>query len=159
MKQVTIYTDGACLGNPGPGGWCCILTYNGREKIFSGGEKHTTNNRMELMSVIEGLKMLKEPCFAQIVSDSKYVVDAFNNKWIYSWINNNWKKSGGSPVKNRELWEELLKQCDNHKVSFKHIKGHSGHEYNERCDVEARKQAETLQSEQQDEVIETETLQ
>lgn len=148
MKQVIIYTDGACLGNPGPGGWCAIATYNGREKIFSGSEANTTNNRMELISVIEGLKALKESCSAEIVSDSKYVTEAFNCNWIYSWQAKGWRKSDGKPVKNQELWIELSSLCEFHKVKFTHIKGHNGHIYNERCDSVARDEATQLRDNQ-----------
>jgi len=134
MKKVEIYTDGACSGNPGPGGWGAILVYRGREKELSGGEKETTNNRMELCAVIYALKALKEPCEAVVTSDSKYVVDAVEKGWLNSWKNNGWKKSDKKPVANVELWEELLLQLERHKVSFRWIKGHAGHPYNERCD-------------------------
>ena len=148
MKQVIIYTDGACLGNPGPGGWCAIATYNGKEKLFCGNEENTTNNRMELISVIEGLKALKEPCNAEIVSDSKYVTEAFNRNWIYSWQTKGWRKADGKPVKNQELWEELLALSNSHKVKFTHIKGHNGHIFNEKCDSAAREQANLIQAKQ-----------
>ncbi len=134
MKKVNIYSDGACSGNPGPGGYAVILEYNGTELELSGGEENTTNNRMELMGVITGLESLKEPCEVTIVSDSKYVVDAFNKKWIDSWEKKDWKKSDGKPVLNKDLWQRLLISVNKHKVKFVHILGHNGHEYNERCD-------------------------
>lgn len=134
MKKVNIYSDGACSGNPGPGGYGVILEFNGKELELSGGESHTTNNRMELMGVIIGLESLKEPCDVTVISDSKYVVDAFNKYWISSWQKKDWKKSDGKPVLNKELWQRLLISVNKHKVTFVHIMGHNGHEYNERCD-------------------------
>ncbi len=139
QTKVTIYTDGACSGNPGIGGYGTILVYtdlNGikHEKEFSEGYKHTTNNQMELMAVIVGLEALKKPCDVTIYSDSKYVVDAFNNHWIEGWIKKGWKTAGKTPVKNVELWQRLLKAKEPHKVEFIWVKGHAGHAYNERCD-------------------------
>jgi ribonuclease HI len=134
MKKVNLYSDGACSGNPGPGGYGVVLEFNGTELELSAGESDTTNNRMELMGVIAGLEALKEPCDVTIVSDSKYVVDAFNKKWIDSWQKKNWKKSDGKPVLNKDLWQRLLISVNKHKVAFVHILGHNGHEYNERCD-------------------------
>jgi ribonuclease HI len=134
VKKVNIYSDGACSGNPGPGGYAVILEYNGTELELSGGEENTTNNRMELMGVITGLESLKEHCDVTIVSDSKYVVDAFNKKWIDSWQKKNWKKADGKSVLNKDLWQRLLMVVNKHKVKFVHILGHNGHEYNERCD-------------------------
>lgn len=134
MKNVNIYTDGACSGNPGPGGFGVILEYNGKEMELSGGEEKTTNNRMELMGVITGLEALKEPCNVTITTDSKYVADAFNKKWIDSWIKKGWKKSDGKEVLNKELWQRLLESVKKHNVKFIHVMGHNGHEYNERCD-------------------------
>ncbi len=134
MKKVEIYTDGACRGNPGPGGWGAILRYKGREKSVSGGENPTTNNRMELTAVIRGLKALKKPCRVTVVSDSKYVCDAINRQWLFAWSNHNWKKADNKPVLNRDLWEELLTLLHIHTVSFEWIKGHNGHPENERCD-------------------------
>lgn len=134
MKKVNIYSDGACSGNPGPGGYGVILEFNGNELELSGGELNTTNNRMELMGVIIGLESLKESCDVTVVSDSKYVVDAFNKNWIDSWQKKNWKKSDGKPVLNKELWQRLLAAINKHKVTFVHIMGHNGHVYNERCD-------------------------
>lgn len=134
MKSVTLYTDGACSGNPGPGGYCAILVYNGREKCVSGGEKETTNNRMELMAVIRGLAALKESCEVEIVSDSKYVVDAIEKKWLRNWQKNAWRKADRKPVLNVDLWKELVGLLERHAVSFTWIRGHAGHPYNERCD-------------------------
>lgn len=132
MKEVSLYTDGACRGNPGPGGWGAILVYGRHEKEMSGGERETTNNRMELLAAIEGLSALKEPCYVTLQSDSKYLVDAFNEGWIYSWRDKGWNKSGG--LKNPDLWERLYSLTEIHKVTFVWIKGHNGHPYNERCD-------------------------
>lgn len=134
MKKVDIYTDGACSGNPGSGGYCAILIYNGNEKIVKGGEKETTNNRMELKAVIEGLKALKEPCIVDLYSDSQYVVSAINQKWIENWQNSGWKTASKDPVKNVDLWQELLKLLSNNQVNFIKVKGHSDNEYNNRCD-------------------------
>ncbi len=137
--KVEIYTDGACSGNPGPGGYGTILVHkdaNGfiHEKELSEGFKCVTNNQMELMAVIVGLEALRKPCTVTIYSDSKYVVDAFNNHWIEGWIKKGWKTAGKSPVKNSDLWKRLLKAKENHEVEFIWVKGHAGHEYNERCD-------------------------
>ncbi len=137
--RVNIYTDGACSGNPGPGGYGTILVHtdvNGikHEKELSRGYKNVTNNQMELMAVIVGLEALKKPCNVTLYSDSKYVVDAFNNKWIDSWIKKGWKTAGKTPVKNVELWQRLLKAKEIHDVNFVWVKGHAGHDYNERCD-------------------------
>ena len=134
MKKVQIYTDGACSGNPGNGGYCAILIYNGIEKIVSGSEKNTTNNRMELSAVINGLKNLKEPCIVDLYSDSAYVVDAFNKKWIEDWQANNWKTSSKKEVKNTDLWQELIEHTHIHKINFIKVKGHADNEYNNRCD-------------------------
>lgn len=134
MKEVKIYTDGACSGNPGPGGYAAVLIYNGVEKEISGGDRDTTNNKMELTAVIKGLEMLKEKCIVTIYSDSAYIVNSIQNGWIYSWKKNNWKKSDKTKVKNIDLWEKLLKQMDFHEVSFIKVKGHSDNEYNNRCD-------------------------
>ena len=138
MEKVTIYTDGACSGNPGPGGWGTILMYKDIKKEISGGNKNTTNNVMELTAVIEGLKMLKFPCEVKIYSDSAYVVNAFMQKWIYGWLKNGWKNSSKEPVKNKELWEELYSLTKTHNVEFIKVKGHSDNEYNNRCDELAR---------------------
>ena len=138
MEKVIIYTDGACSGNPGPGGWGSILMYKGNRKEISGGKKDTTNNIMELTAVIEGLKMLKYPCEVEIYSDSAYVVNGFNQGWIYNWVKNNWKTSGKEPVKNKEIWQELYELTKIHKVKFIKVKGHSDNEFNNRCGELAR---------------------
>lgn len=137
--KVSIYTDGACSGNPGNGGYGTILVYldslgQKHEKELSQGFSNVTNNQMELMAVIVGLEALKKSCEVTIYSDSKYVVDAFNSNWIDGWIRKGWKTAGGSSVKNVELWKRLLKAKESHDVSFIWVKGHAGHEYNERCD-------------------------
>ena len=134
MKTVDLYTDGACSGNPGVGGYCAILIYNEIEKIISGREENTTNNRMEIMAVIKGLAALKEKCKVNVYSDSQYVVDAFNEGWIDSWQNSGWKTAGKKEVKNVELWQQLLTLVKNHEVTFIKVKGHSDNEYNNRCD-------------------------
>jgi len=144
MEEVTIYTDGACSGNPGPGGWGSILMYKGNKKEISGGKEDTTNNVMELTSVIEGLKLLKFPCKVKLYSDSAYVVNAFNQKWIYGWLKNGWKNSAKEPVKNKELWQELYDLTKVHEVEFIKVKGHSDNEYNNRCDELARNAIKTL---------------
>ena len=138
MEKVIIYTDGACSGNPGPGGWGAILMYKDNKKEISGGKKSTTNNEMELTAVIEGLKLLKYPCEVEVYSDSAYVVNAFLQKWIDNWIKNNWKTSNKEPVKNQELWKELYELTKTHKVKFIKVKGHSDNEFNNRCDELAR---------------------
>ena len=134
MKKVILYTDGACSGNPGPGGYAAILIYNGVEKEISGGEKNTTNNKMEMMAVIKGLEMLKEPCEVSVYSDSAYVVNSIEKGWVYSWKKNNWKKADKKEVKHIELWERMLELMNIHKVSFLKVKGHSDDELNNRCD-------------------------
>ena len=134
MKEVTIYTDGACSGNPGPGGWGAILIYGENKKEISGAKCDTTNNIMEITAVIEALKLLKFECDVKIYSDSAYVVNAFNQGWIYNWQKNNWKTAGKDPVKNRELWEELYNLTQKHKIEFIKVKGHSDNEFNNRCD-------------------------
>ena len=135
MKKVTIYSDGACSGNPGPGGYGTVLVYNGIEKELSEGFDNTTNNRMELLGCIKGLECLKEPCEVTVVSDSKYLCDAINQHWLESWKNRGWKKADKKPVLNQELWERLDKLLSVHDVKFEWIKGHNGHHYNERCDT------------------------
>ena len=134
MKQVTLYTDGACSGNPGPGGWGAILECDGRRKELSGGEASTTNNRMELTAVIEGLSALKYGCAVTLVSDSKYVIDAITTGWVYSWKAKGWRKADKSPALNVDLWEKLLPQLDRHQMTYQWVKGHAGHPENERCD-------------------------
>ena len=138
MEEVIIYTDGACSGNPGPGGWGSILMYKGNKKEISGGSLDTTNNIMAMTAVIEALKLLKFPCDVKLYSDSAYVVNAFNNGWIYNWKRNNWKTADKKPVKNQELWEELYSLFKIHKVEFIKVKGHSDNEFNNRCDELAR---------------------
>ena len=145
MKEVIIYTDGACSGNPGPGGWGTILDYKGRQKELSGGERQTTNNRMELTAVIEGLKALREKCIVTVITDSKYVSDGINLGWARSWKANNWLKKDKKPALNPELWDELLSLIDNHVVTVKWIKGHAGHPENERCDKLAVAQSQKFQ--------------
>ena len=135
MKEVTIYTDGACSGNPGPGGWGSILVYKGREKILSGGEAHTTNNRMELMGVISALDALKEPCRVTLCSDSKYVIDALSKGWAVSWQKKGWIKSDKKPALNSDLWEILLELTERHEMDYIWVKGHAQNEYNNRCDA------------------------
>lgn len=144
MKHVDIYTDGACKGNPGPGGYGTILVFNGIEKEISGGSSDTTNNRMELMAVIVGLESLKEPCEVTLYTDSKYVADSIIKGWAESWKKNNWIKGDKKPALNPDLWERLLDLLENHghDVKIIWVKGHAGHEYNERCDVLAVTEAE-----------------
>ncbi len=134
MKTVTLYTDGACSGNPGPGGWGAILEYRGTEKELSGGEESTTNNRMELTAVIEGLSALKEPCVVELYSDSKYVIDGLEKGWAESWQKNGWKKADKKPALNPELWEKLLELTRIHQMRYHWVKGHSDNPKNERCD-------------------------
>lgn len=135
MKEVKIYTDGACSGNPGKGGWGAVLVYGEKEKELSGAEKETTNNRMELTAVIEALKALKQPCNVVLTTDSKYVCDAVTKGWVYSWKKNGWRKSDKKPALNVDLWEKLLPLLEIHSVEFVWVKGHNGHPYNERCDT------------------------
>ena len=135
MKEVTLFTDGACSGNPGPGGWGAILRYGQREKEFSGGEKNTTNNRMELTAVIEGLKALKEPCRVRLVTDSRYVADGLDKGWAESWQKNGWRKADKKPALNSDLWETLLALVKIHTVTIEWVRGHAGHPENERCDA------------------------
>lgn len=134
MTKVKLYTDGACSGNPGTGGWAAILVACGVEKELYGSEKETTNNRMELLGVINGLKALTRPCEVHVVSDSKYVCDAFNRGWLRNWKRNNWIKSDKTPVINPELWKELDALTNIHTVTFEWVRGHNGHPLNERCD-------------------------
>ena len=134
MKFVEIYSDGACSGNPGPGGWGAILRCDGREKELSGGEPYTTNNRMELTGVIEALSALKFPCEVKVTTDSKYVFDGIEKGWAQGWKKRGWKKSDGKPALNPDLWEKLLELLAVHDVEFCWIKGHAGHPENERCD-------------------------
>ena len=141
MKAVELFTDGACSGNPGPGGWGAILRYHGHERELSGGDAHTTNNRMELSAVIAGLEQLKEPCSVTLTSDSKYVCDAITKGWARSWKKNGWRKSDKSPALNADLWDKLLALLDTHEVTVVWVKGHAGHPENERCDKLATAEA------------------
>ncbi len=134
LKLVEIFTDGACSGNPGPGGWGTILRFGNHEKELSGGELNTTNNRMELTAVIKGLEALKEPCQVILTTDSKYVSDAIINGWAKSWQKNGWKKADKKPALNPDLWETLLDLLEKHEVTINWVKGHAGHKENERCD-------------------------
>lgn len=145
MKHVYIYTDGACRGNPGRGGWGAVLVYNGTEKELSGGEAMTTNNRMELSAVISALSALKEPCEVTLTTDSQYVVNAIEKGWLDSWRNNKWRKSDKSAVLNVDLWVQLVELLEKHRVSFVWVKGHNGHSYNERCDALATAFADSLE--------------
>ena len=145
MKHVDLYTDGACRGNPGRGGWGAILVYGSREKEMSGGEPMTTNNRMELMAAIAGLEALREPCEVTLTSDSKYLTDAINKGWLISWKKNGWKKADKSPVLNVELWERIDRLISYHTVTFVWVHGHRGHVYNERCDVLATTFADSFE--------------
>ncbi|HOK68952.1 MAG TPA: ribonuclease HI [Bacillota bacterium] len=147
MKKVNIYTDGACRGNPGPGGYGVILEYEGREKELSEGFPNTTNNRMELTAAIVGLEALKQPCEVTLYSDSKYLIDAIQKGWLNSWRAKGWKKSDGKPVLNVDLWERLIVQLERHKVRFEWVKGHDGHRYNERCDLLATTAADRVKQE------------
>ena len=135
MKHVDIYTDGACSGNPGAGGWGAVIVYKGKEKELSGGEGQTTNNRMELTAVIMALRALKEPCTVTLTSDSKYVVDGITLGWAKGWREKGWRKADGKAALNPDLWGELLDLLQIHKVEFVWVKGHAGHPYNERCDA------------------------
>ena len=135
LKYVEIFTDGACSGNPGPGGWGAILRYGNREKELSGGESNTTNNKMELTAAIKALSALKEPCRVRLTTDSKYVCDGMNLGWARSWRKNGWKKADKKPAQNIELWEELLRLDDYHEITFVWVRGHNGHKENERCDA------------------------
>ena len=134
MKTVTIYTDGACSGNPGPGGWGAILSYRGKEREISGGAAETTNNRMELTAVIEALVLLKEPCAVELYSDSKYVIDALEKGWVYGWKKKGWVKADKKPAQNVDLWERLLPLTARHQLRYHWVKGHAENEKNERCD-------------------------
>ncbi len=144
MKKVEIFTDGACSGNPGPGGWGAVLRYQTVEREISGGELDTTNNRMELTAVIKALKLLKEPCEVILCSDSKYVCDAITKGWAKNWQKNNWRKADKKPALNSDLWETLLALLEKHEVSVKWVKGHAGHPENERCDTLAVSTIEKL---------------
>ena len=146
MKHVDIYTDGACRGNPGPGGWGAVLVYMGREKELSGGEPQTTNNRMELTAAVAALSALKEPCEITLTSDSKYLVDGITKGWAASWKAKGWKKADKSPALNPDLWDRLLTLVEKHKVTFVWVKGHAGPPYNERCDEMATAYADRFKA-------------
>ena len=143
MKEVQIYTDGACRGNPGNGGWGAILVFGKYERELSGGERDTTNNRMELMAAISGLAALRESCKVTLYSDSKYLVDAFNKEWVISWEKAGWRR-GRDELKNPDLWQRLVELVRLHEVEFVWVKGHNGHDYNERCDILATSYADSL---------------
>ena len=146
MKQVEIFTDGSCLGNPGAGGWGAILRYKGIEKELSGGSSSTTNNRMELTAVIEALSKLKEPCQVTLYSDSQYVCNGLSKGWAKKWKANGWKKADKSPVLNADLWEKLLILYDYHNVNIVWVRGHNGHPENERCDALAVEQSKLMRN-------------
>lgn len=142
MKEVLVYTDGSCLGNPGPGGWAALLRFGGHEKELSGGFSGTTNNRMEITAVLEALAALNQPCRVVLYTDSQYVRKAVEEKWLENWQRNGWRTSAKKPVKNQDLWQRLLPLLARHAVRFHWLRGHSGHPENERCDAAARMQAE-----------------
>ena len=148
MKTVTLYTDGACSGNPGPGGWGAILSYNGKEKEISGGEENTTNNRMELTAVIRGLEALKEPCIVELYSDSKYVIDGLSKGWAENWRKNSWRKADKKPALNPDLWEMLLNLCKAHTLRYHWVKGHAENPQNNRCDQMAVEQWKRIKGEE-----------
>ncbi len=141
-KHITIYTDGSCSGNPGPGGWAALLIYSGSERVITGAEKLTTNNRMELAAVVESLRVLKEPCNVRVFTDSAYIANAFNDNWIDAWIGRGWKTASKKPVKNQDLWKDMLSLMEKHEVEFVKVEGHADDELNNRVDglaVEAMK--------------------
>ncbi len=138
MKSIELYTDGACRGNPGPGGYGCVLLYNSRRKELSGGFMETTNNRMELFAAIAGLEALREPCAVTLYSDSSYLVNAFNKNWLQSWKRNSWKTAARQPVRNVDLWQRLLDACSRHRIAFVWVRGHASNAGNNRCDELAR---------------------
>ena len=146
MKTVTLYTDGACSGNPGPGGWGAILEYNGHQKELSGREENTTNNRMELTAVIRGLQALKEPCIVELYSDSRYVIDALEKGWAWGWKKKNWVKSDKKPALNPDLWETLLALTMRHEMHYHWVKGHAENPMNNRCDEMAVSEWKRLKS-------------
>ena len=147
MDKVEIYTDGSCLYNPGPGGWAAILVCRGHERVISGGEADTTNNRMELCGAIAAFRALKRPCDVTFCSDSRYVVDGLVNKWAKMWRANGWRRADNKPALNAELWSELLDLTEPHEIHYVWIKGHAGHPYNERCDEKARAEAQKFTKE------------
>jgi ribonuclease HI len=133
-KHITIYTDGSCSGNPGPGGWAALLIYSGSERVITGAEKLTTNNRMELAAVVESLRVLKEPCNVRVFTDSAYIANAFNDNWIDAWIARGWRTASKKPVKNQDLWKDMLSLMEKHEVEFVKVKGHADDELNNRVD-------------------------
>ena len=155
MKKVEIYTDGACTGNPGKGGYGAVLIYNGTEKEISKGFRETTNNRMELMAAIDALSLLKEPCEVDLYSDSKYLTDAINKGWLESWVKNGWKKADKKKVMNVDLWESIIRLTEKHSVNFIWVKGHAGNKYNEVCDKLAV-EAYSIQAVNVDKIYESE---
>ena len=155
MKTVTIFTDGACSGNPGPGGWGAMLIYGGKKKEISGGEISTTNNRMELISVINALEALKEPCKVELYTDSQYVVNAINLGWLDSWKLKGWKRKGGE-VKNPDLWIKLVPLLETHDVTFIWIKGHADNEHNKRCDELAVAESKKFKKEEKEKILDKE---
>lgn len=154
LKNVEIYTDGACSGNPGPGGWAAILLYKGQERIVSGGEPATTNNRMELTAAIQGLKMLNQRCGVKLYSDSSYMVDALTKGWLERWRLNLWRTAGKDDVKNKDLWEQIASLCTLHDIIWLKVKGHSDNEYNNRCDKLARAEIRKLSEKASDGAVE-----
>lgn len=148
MKTVEIYTDGACSGNPGPGGWGAVLRYEKYQKEISGHESNTTNNRMEITALIKALQMLKEPCKVKVCTDSKYVCDSISKGWALSWKKKGWKKSDGKPALNSDLWEQLLNLLEIHDIEFTWVKGHAGHPENELCDTLATNAIKNLKKSQ-----------
>ncbi len=147
-KQVTIYTDGACSGNPGPGGWGCVLMYKEHRRESSGGAQNTTNNRMEITAALEALKLLKEPCQVDLYTDSAYLCNALEKKWLDTWSRNGWKTASKSNVENQDLWKELIVLLERHDVKFHKVKGHADNEFNNRCDKLARDAAQRIVSAQ-----------
>lgn len=145
LSKIQMFTDGSCLQNPGPGGWAALLRHNRTEKMFSGGQAQTTNNQMELMAVIKGLEALTKPCAVELYTDSKYVLDGYT-KWLSGWKSRNWKKSDKKPVLNKELWQQLDANAESHQIDWHWVKGHSGHDENERVDQLARLEAEKMKS-------------
>lgn len=144
--EVIVYTDGACSGNPGPGGWGAVLIWNGKEKELSGGDPQTTNNRMEMQAVIEALKALNKPCLVKIHSDSALIINAFTQGWIDNWIKRGWRKADKKPVENKELWQAMLEAMKPHNVKWVKVKGHSGIELNERADQLAVAASQRIQN-------------
>jgi len=147
MKTVTVYTDGACSGNPGPGGWCAILEYAGSERELAGGEANTTNNRMELTAVLMALRALKEPCAVELYSDSRYVVDALEKGWVWGWKKKGWIKSDKKPALNVDLWEQVLPELSRHELHYHWVRGHADTEMNNRCDKRAVEESKKVRSE------------